>query len=98
LRAQPADGEALDDVPPDLDQTFSSVLQAQANLIQSAAELGVVHSYRQTPTQMVEEFEKLDPDINRTFARLAAQAPAVKQAEAKLAAPPRDPPVAELQP
>src|SRR5215475_14284515 len=97
LPAQPADGEALDEVPPDLDQTFSAVLQAQANLIQSAAELGVVHSYRQTPTQMVEEFEKLDPDINRTFARLAAQAPAVKQAEAKLEAATRDLAVAELE-
>ena len=36
---------------PDLDQTFSSVLQAQADLIQSAAQLGVVHSYEETPNQ-----------------------------------------------
>src|SRR5262249_7228555 len=78
LPAQPEEGGDLGQVPPDLDQTFSSVLQAQAELIQSAAELGVVHSYNQTPKQMVEEFEKLDPNINRTFSRLAAQAPAVK--------------------
>jgi membrane fusion protein (multidrug efflux system) len=47
---------------------------------------------------MLEEFEKLDPEgnIDRTFARLAAQAPAVKQAEAKLAAAKRDLAVAEL--
>ena len=32
---------------------------------------------------MLEEFEK-QGDIDRTFARLAAEAPAVKQAEAKL--------------
>jgi membrane fusion protein (multidrug efflux system) len=85
-------------VPPDLDQTFSSVLQAQAELIQSAAELGVVHSFNETPKQMLEEFEKLDPEgnLDRTFARLAAQAPAVKQAEAKLAAANRDLAVAEL--
>ena len=97
LPAQPEGGD-LSQVPPDLDQTFSSVLQAQAELIQSAAELGVVHSYNQTPKQMVEEFDKLDPkgDINRTFTRLAAQAPAVKQAEAKLAAANRDLAVAEL--
>src|SRR6516164_3698553 len=97
LPAQPEGGD-LSQVPPDLDQTFSSVLQAQAELIQSAAELGVVHSYNQTPKQMVEEFEKLDPkgDINRTFTRLAAQAPAVKQAEAKLVAANRDLAVAEL--
>jgi membrane fusion protein, multidrug efflux system len=98
LPAQPEGGGDLGQVPPDLDQTFSSVLQAQAELIQSAAELGVVHSYTQTPKQMIEEFEKLDPegDIDRTFARLAAEAPAVKQAEAKLAAANRDLAVAEL--
>jgi membrane fusion protein, multidrug efflux system len=47
---------------------------------------------------MIEEFEKLDPegDINRTFARLAAEAPTVKQAEAKLVAAKRDLAVAEL--
>jgi membrane fusion protein, multidrug efflux system len=98
LTAQPEGGGDLGEVPPDLDQTFSSVLQAQAELIQSAAELGVVHSYGQTPKQMLEEFEKLDPqgDIDRTLARLAAQAPAVKQAEAKLEAANRDLALAEL--
>jgi membrane fusion protein (multidrug efflux system) len=47
---------------------------------------------------MIDEFEKLDPkgDINRTFDRLAAEAPAVKQAEAKLAAAKRDLALAEL--
>ena len=83
LPAQPGGGKGLDQVPPDLDQTFSSVLAAQADLIQTAAQLGVIHSYDQTPKQMVEEFEK-QGDIDRTFARLVAEAPAVKQAEAKL--------------
>jgi membrane fusion protein, multidrug efflux system len=84
-------------VPRDLDQTFSSVLQAQAELIQAAAELGVVHSYNQSPKQMLKEFEKLDEgDINRTFDRLAAEAPTVKQAEAKLEAAKRDLALAEL--
>jgi membrane fusion protein (multidrug efflux system) len=98
LPAQPEGGGDLGQVPPDLDQTFSSVRQAQADLIQSAAELGVVHSYNQTPKQMLEQFEKLDPqgNIDRTFARLAAEAPAFKQAEAKLAAANRDLAVAEL--
>jgi membrane fusion protein, multidrug efflux system len=98
LEAQPEDGAGLDQVPPDLDQTFSLVLQAQAELIQSAAELGVVHSYNQTPKQMLEEFYKLDPqgDVNRTLDRLAAEAPAVKQAEAKLEAARRDLALAEL--
>ncbi|MBV9532256.1 MAG: HlyD family secretion protein [Bradyrhizobium sp.] len=98
LEAQGEDSADLEQVPPDLDQTFSSVLQAQAALIQTAAELGVQHSFSQTPKQMVEEFEKLDPqgDINRTFDRLAAEAPAVKQAEAKLEAAKRDLALAEL--
>ncbi|RZN15893.1 HlyD family secretion protein [Bradyrhizobium sp. Leo121] len=98
LQTQPEDSADLDRVPPDLDQTFSSVLQAQAGLIQTAAELGVLHSYNQTPKQMLEEFYKLDPkgDVNRTFDRLAAEAPAVKQAEAKLAAAKRDLALAEL--
>src|SRR6185437_7445709 len=62
LQAQPEDSGDLDQVPPDLDQTFFSVLQAQAQLIQTAAELGVLHSYNQTPKQMVEEFEKRDSE------------------------------------
>jgi membrane fusion protein, multidrug efflux system len=97
-QAQSEDSADLDTVPPDLDQTFSSVLQAQAELIQTAAELGVLHSYNQTPKQMLEEFYKLDPegDVNRTFDRLAAEAPPVKQAEAKLAAAKRDLALAEL--
>jgi membrane fusion protein, multidrug efflux system len=83
LPAQPSSSEDLGQVPSDLDETFSSVLQAQADLIQSAAQLGVVHSYDQSPKQMLDEFEK-QGDIDRTFAKLTTQAPPVKQAEAKL--------------
>src|SRR5215475_3549125 len=54
---QPEGGGDLGQVPPDLNQTFSSVLRAQADLFQTAAELGVVHSVGQTPKQMLEEFE-----------------------------------------
>jgi membrane fusion protein (multidrug efflux system) len=98
LQPKAEDSADLDQVPSNLDQTFSTVLQAQADLIQSAAELGVVHSYNQTPEQMLEEFDKLDPKggVNGTFARLAAEAPAVKQAEAKLEAAQRDLTLAEL--
>ena len=97
LEALPENSEDLDKVPPDLDQTFSAVLQAQAGLIQTAAELGVVHSFNQSPKQMLEEFEKLDPGgINQTFDRMAVAAPAVKQAEAKLEATKRDLVLAEL--
>src|SRR5262252_4669011 len=98
LPAQPEGGGDLGQVPPDLDQTFSSVLQAEAELIQSAAQLGVVLSYRKAPKQLLEEFETSDPqgNVDRTLARLAAQAPAVKQAEAKLEAVKRDLALAEL--
>ncbi len=83
LPPEPEQGGDLGQVPPDLDQTYSSVLQAQADLIESAAQLGVVHSFDESPKQMLDEFEK-QGDIDTVFARLAADAPAVKQAEAKL--------------
>jgi membrane fusion protein, multidrug efflux system len=95
LPAKPDDGGDLGQVPPDLDETFSSVLEAQAALIQSAAQLGVVHSFEQTPKAMLDQFEKLG-DIDITFARYSANAPAVKQAEAKLEAAKRDLAQAEL--
>ena len=96
LAAQPESGD-LGEVPPDLDETFSSVREAQAALIQTAAQLGVVHSHVQLPKQMLEQFESLDQgDIDRTLAGLTAGAPAVKQAQAKLEAAKRDLVQAEL--
>jgi membrane fusion protein (multidrug efflux system) len=89
LPAQPDGGGDLGQVPPDLDETFSSVLEAQAALIQSAAQLGVAHSFDQGPKAMLDQFYKLG-DVDTTFARYAANAPAVKQAEAKLEAAQRD--------
>jgi membrane fusion protein (multidrug efflux system) len=96
LPSQPESGD-LGEVPPDLDQTFSSVREAQAALIQAAAQLGVAHSYEQLPKQMVEEFEKLDQgNIDRALAGLTPGAPAVKQAQAKLESANRDLVQAEL--
>jgi membrane fusion protein, multidrug efflux system len=96
LGLPPASDEAdLGEVPPNLDQTFSSVLQAQAALIRSAAQLGVIHSFDEGPRHMVESFEK-QGDVNSTFARMAADAPDVKQAEAKLEVAKRDLDQAEL--
>ena len=95
LPAQPGSGEDLGQVPPDLDQTFSSVLEAQADLIQSAAQLGVIHSYAQSPKQMLDEFAK-QGDVDRYFAQLTLDAPAVKQAAAKLEVANRDLAQAEL--
>ncbi len=95
LPAQSDGGGDLGQVPSDLDETFSSVLQAQAALIQSAAQLGVVHSFDQGPKAMLDQFYKLG-DVDTTLARFAANAPAVKQAEAKLEAARRDLSQAEL--
>jgi membrane fusion protein, multidrug efflux system len=96
LVAQPESGD-LGQVPPDLDQTFSSVREAQAALIQTAAQLGVAHSYEQLPKVMLKQFESLDQgDVDRTLAALTNDAPGVKQAKAKLESAERDLVQAEL--
>ena len=86
LAPVPPSGNDLAQVPPDLNQTFSSVREAQAKLMQAAAALGVTGSFNNSPRKMVEEFYKRDPNgnIDRIYAKLLEEAPAVKQAEAKL--------------
>lgn len=98
LPPKPETGDDLTQVPPDLDQTFSSVRQAQASLIQAAAQIGVTDSFNKSPRQMVTDFYKRDPqgNIDRIYAQLLIGAPAVKQAEAKLAQAQRDLDQAEL--
>jgi membrane fusion protein (multidrug efflux system) len=93
LPGKPPEGTSLIDVPADLDQTFSSVRQALADLLQSAARLGIVpSSYDLTPKQTLEEFYKRDPsgDINRIYAEVMKNAPGLKQAEAGLLKAQRD--------
>jgi membrane fusion protein (multidrug efflux system) len=87
LPPKPATGDDLTQVPPDLDQAFSTVRQAQASLIQAAATLGVSDSFNKTPKQMIADFHKRDPkgDIDVIYAGLLKDAPGIKQAEAKLA-------------
>jgi membrane fusion protein, multidrug efflux system len=90
LEAQPKSGD-LGEAPPDIDQTFSSVREAQAALIKTAAQLGVAHSYEQLPKAMLKQFESLNQgDVDRSLAELTDNAPAVKQAEAKLESAKRD--------
>jgi membrane fusion protein (multidrug efflux system) len=98
LPAQPPAGHDLAWAPADLDQTFSSVRQAQADLIQVGAQLGVDVSLAALPRQMLAEFEKQAPggDIDRLFVELTNRAPAVKQAEARLRQAQRDLEQAEL--
>jgi membrane fusion protein (multidrug efflux system) len=93
LPAQPPAGTSLTDVPADLDQTFSSVRQAQADLLQSAAQLGIVpSSYSLTPKQTLDEFYRRDPtgDLDRIYAVILKNAPSLKQAETNLLQAQRD--------
>jgi membrane fusion protein, multidrug efflux system len=96
LPAQPKSGD-LGEVPPDLDETFASVRDAQAALIRTAAQLGVGHSFKQLPKQMLQQFENLNHgDVDRTLGELTTNVPAIKQAQAKLEAANRDLIQAEL--
>lgn len=73
LPPQPAGGTNFADVPPNLDQTFSSVREALSQLLQAAAQLGVVpSSWDLTPKETVAEFYRRDPggDINKIYAQI----------------------------
>jgi membrane fusion protein (multidrug efflux system) len=87
LPAQPAQGHDLIEAPADLDQNFSAVSQAMGQLLESAAQLGLAPaSWNATPKQALEEFYKKDPEgnLDKILARVIPNAPAIKQAEAKL--------------
>ena len=99
LPAKPPKGHDLSEVPPDLNQNFSTVRQALGELLQSAAQFGYFPtSWTASPKEALENFYKQDPqgDLNRILARLIPQAPAIKQAEAKLLQARRDLDQAEL--
>ncbi len=86
-------------VPPDLDQNFSSVRQALAELLESGAPLGLFPpSYDITPRKMVQEFFKRDPDgnLDRIYSKLIDNAPLTRQAQSKLDQAKRDLDQAEL--
>ena len=87
LSPKPETGDDLTQVPPDLDQNFSSVRQAQGQLLQAASQLGVTtSSINQSPQKMIDEFLSRDPhgDIDRIYDQLLKNTPGIKQAEAKL--------------
>jgi membrane fusion protein (multidrug efflux system) len=87
LPVKPENSDDLADVPSNLSQTFSAVREAQGRLMQTAAQLGVVQSFDQSPEQMLAEFYRRAPEgnIDKIFAQLLKDAPMVKQAEAKVA-------------
>jgi membrane fusion protein (multidrug efflux system) len=93
LPAEPPAGSSLADVPANLDQSFSSVRQALADLLQNAAKLGVTaSSYNLTPKEVIAEFYKRDPggDIDRIYAEVVQNAPDLKKAQASLMQAQRD--------
>ncbi|MCE0521341.1 MAG: HlyD family secretion protein [Methylacidiphilales bacterium] len=85
LPQEPPNGKTLDDMPEDLDQVYSSVREALAELIQSGAQLGIVQpSYDLTPKKLVEDFYKRDPsgNIDVIYAEIIKNAPTLKEAQA----------------
>ena len=87
LQPIPEKGKELTDVPDNLDQTFSTVQSSLATLLQSAAQFGYVPtSFDSTPKKAFTDFYELDPShkLDVIIAKLMPQAPAIKQARAKL--------------
>lgn len=81
------------DVPEDLEQNYSLVRQALGKLVHSAAAIGYYpKSWNDPPKQAIAEFFKQDPEgnVDHIYAQLIANAPAIKQAAAKLEQARRD--------
>jgi membrane fusion protein, multidrug efflux system len=87
LPIEPAKGKDLTDVPPDLDQTFSSVRSALYQLLQIVAPLGIIpSSYNLTPKQVIAEFYARDPtgNLDKIYAKIIKDAPAIKFAQSQV--------------
>ena len=98
IAPRPETGD-LAEVPAELNQTFSGVREALAELVQSLAQVGLpLTSSSHTPRQALEEFARRDKEgnIDRIMERIVPQAPAVRQAEARLLQARRDLARAEL--
>lgn len=93
LAIEPPPGHDLAEVPANLDQNYSSVRQALADLLESAAQFGYqITSWDATPKQAIADFYKQDPkgNLDRIYAHIIPNAPAIKQAEAKVEEARRD--------
>jgi membrane fusion protein (multidrug efflux system) len=98
LPPRPEKGD-LSDVPADLNQTYSGVRQALAELVQTVAQVGLpLASVTLTPKKVIEEFTSRDKEgnIDRIMERLVPEAPGVRQAAAKRVQAERDLAEAEL--
>lgn len=98
LPQKPPHGDNLSDVPPALNQTYSTVKEAQYRLAQTAAQLGSFHRFDETPQQMFADLYKRDPsgNIDTIIEQILKDAPDIKQAEAKLSEAQADLSQAEL--
>jgi membrane fusion protein (multidrug efflux system) len=99
LPANPGPEHELTEVPPNLEQNFSAVRQALGQLLQSAAMFGYAPTtWDATPQEAIDAFYKQDPkgNLDRILAHIIPNAPAIKQAEAKLLQARRDLDQAEL--
>ncbi len=79
--------EELGEVPANLDQDYSAVREALGQLLQSAAEVGYFPtSWDATPKEAVSAFYRQDPqgNLDRIYAHLIPNAPAIKEAESRL--------------
>jgi membrane fusion protein (multidrug efflux system) len=86
LPPHPEKGRGLTDVPPDLDETFSDVRAALAELVQTMTQLGLpLAPTNATPRKARAEFHRLykSGDLDRILNDLVAKAPAVLQAKAQ---------------
>jgi membrane fusion protein (multidrug efflux system) len=93
LPAEPAKGHELSEVPKNLEQNFSSVRQALGMALQSAAQLGYFPTtWNATPKQAIADFYKQNPEgnLDRIYQQIIKDAPALKQAEAKVLQARRD--------
>jgi membrane fusion protein (multidrug efflux system) len=99
LPPQPEKGEELNSRPDDLNQKFSTVRQALADLTRYAAQVGLpLTKSEATPKEVLDEFRarRVDRDVDRILETLIPEAPAMKQAEAKVMQARRDLDQAEL--
>lgn len=97
LPPEPSGGD-ISNIPPDLDEHAPAIKVAQTRLMQTAAQLGYYPSLKGPPSQMLAGFYALDPshNVDVIYAQLLKNAPAVKQAEAKVTAAEADLRQAEL--
>jgi membrane fusion protein (multidrug efflux system) len=99
LSPQPENGKGLSDVPPDLNQTFSTVRAALGECMLTVTQLGLpLASTDLTPNKALEEFRKLDAkgDIDQILQDLVPKVPFVLQAKVALEQARHDMELAEL--